>query len=268
MTDSNTVAVVSEEAAPDNRIPRGALIVVAVGLIACIAAALLVTDKSAGSATEVEWVEEAPMADSKPVALPDGSGKMRLEDGLFKASGTNASGYELFRVSTVLRIDAGSRVGSARINCLMTAPEETEVGQTPNSRASYPRSSEKLFAQELPETVLVDFSSKGAEYAVLDFTDLFQGGFSTRRGVKLEWPEYVEGEEGWQWFLPPGPPKEDLVLPFASVWKTTTIPSAEVACTVTTGAGEATVRTEGKLDKRSAPIDEEEDEEESEEEGE
>jgi len=251
---------VSDQAPPDNQIPRGALIVVALGLLACVAAALLATDQSSGSATEVAWVEESPMADSKPVALPDDSGKMRLEDGLFKASGTNASGYELYRVSTVLRIDAGSRVGSARIVCAMTAPEETEVGQTPNSRASYPRSSEKLFAQELPETVLVDFSSKGAEFAVLDFSDLFQGGFSTERGVKLEWPEHVDGEEGWQWFLPPGPPKQDLVLPFASVWRTTTIPSIEVACTVTTAAGKATASTEGSLDKRSEPIDEEEDE--------
>lgn len=238
---------------------------VAVGLLACVLAALLATDPSAGTATDVEWVEEAPLAGSKPASLPDGSGKVRLEDGLFKASGTNASGYELYRVSTALRIDAGARVGNARIACSMTAPEETEVAQTPGSRASYPRSSEKLYQQEIPEVVLADFSSKGAELAVLDFTDLFQNGFSTERGIKLEWPEYVEGEEGWQWFLPSGPPKEDLVLPFASVWKTTTIPSAQVSCTVTTQAGEATVSTEGSLDRRSAPIDEEEDEEESEE---
>lgn len=255
----------SDQAPPDNNIPRGALIVVAVGLLACVLAALLASDPAAGTATDVAWVEEAPMADSKPVALPDGSGKMRLEDGLFKASGTNVSGYELYRVSTILRIDAGSRVGSGRIACAMNAPEETEVAQTPGSRASYPRSSEKLYQQEIPEVVLADFSSKGAELAVLDFTDLFQSGFSTLRGVKLEWPEYVDGEEGWQWFLPPGPPKQDLVLPFASVWKTTTIPSIEVACTVTTQAGEATVRTEGALDRRSAPIDEEEDEDEEDE---
>lgn len=267
MTDSNTVAVVSDQAPPDNRIPRGALIVVAVGLLACLAAAVLSTDKSAGSTTDVEWVEEGPMADSKTVALPDASGKMRLEDGLFKATGTNISGYELYRVSTALRIDAGSRVGSARISCSMTVPVGTEVAQTPGSRASYPRSSDQLYEQELPEVVRAEFSSKGAEYAALDFTDLFQNGYSSERGVKLEWPEYGERNEGWQWFLPAGPPKDDLVLPFASVWKTTTLPSAKVACTVTTAAGKTTVRTEGSLDKRSEAIDEEEDEE-SEEEGE
>jgi len=256
---------VSDAAPPDNNIPRGALIVVAVGLVACVLAALLSSDPAEGSATEVAWVEEAPMPDSKAVALVDDSGKMRLEDGLFKASGTNVSGYELYRVSTVLRIDAGSRVGSARIACSMVAPGETEVAQTPGSRASYPRSSEKLYQQEIPEVVLADFSSKGAELAVLDFTDLFQNGFSTERGIKLEWPEYTDGEEGWQWFLPPGPPKEDLVLPFASVWKTTTIPSAKVACTVTTEAGETTVSTAGGLDRRSAAIDEEEDEDEEDE---
>jgi hypothetical protein len=149
----------------------------------------------------------------------------------------------------------------------MRVPEGTEVAQTPYLRATYPHSSDSLYEQELPEGVRVDFSAKGAEYAILDFTDLFQGGFSTVRGVKLEWPERVDREERWQWFLPPGSPKEDLVLPFATVWKTTGIPSAKVSCTVTTAAGEATVSTAGELDKRSEPIDEEE-EEEGEEEGE
>ena len=59
--------------AKDPRPPRGALIVVAVGLLACVAAALLATDRGSGEAAHLEWVQSAPFADSKPVSVPGGS---------------------------------------------------------------------------------------------------------------------------------------------------------------------------------------------------
>lgn len=238
--------------------PRGALIVVAVGLLACVAAAVLATDKSGGSAAEVEWVQMTPLPDSPAVAIPGGSGQMRLLDAGIRDTGVNVSGYSLYRVAAVLKIDAGSAVGSARIRCAIRAPARTEVAQTPGSRASYPRSSEDLFAQEVPEVVLAEFSSHGADLAVLEFSDLFEDGFSSERGLKVEWPTYRVGKERWEWFLPPGPPANALVLPFASVWKTTAVPAAKVACTVTTSGGSATVRTAGAQKERSEPINEDE----------
>jgi hypothetical protein len=246
------------EAPPDSSVPRGALIVVAVGLLACIAAALLATDKSSGSAVDLEWVQKTPLPDSSGVAVPGGGGEMRLLDAGVRATGTNVSGYSLYRVAAVLKIDAGSPIGSGRVLCAIQAPGRTEVAQTPGSRASYPRSSEDLFAQEVPEVVLAEFSSRGSGLAVLEFGDLFQDGFSSERGLKVEWPTYRLGRERWEWFLPPGRPAKALSLPFASVWKTTAIPSARIACTLTTSAGKATVRTAGALPKRSGPIDEDE----------
>lgn len=243
--------------APDhNRLPRGALIVVAVGLLACVAAALLATDKAGGTAADLEWVQRKPLPDSKAVPVPGGGGEMQLVDSGIRSTGVNVSGYSLYRVASVLEIDAGAPIGSGRIRCAIEAPNRTEVAQTPGSRASYPRSSEDLFAQEVPEVVLAEFSSSGAALAVLEFEDLFNDGFSSVRGLKVEWPVYEVGRERWDWFLPPGKPKVDLVLPFASVWKTTAVPAATIACTLMTGAGEATVRTAGALPKRSAAINE------------
>ncbi len=238
--------------------PRGALVVVAVGLLACLAAAVLATDKSGGSAAEVEWAQRTPLPDSAPAPAPGGSGQMRLVEAGIRDTGVNVSGYSLFRVAAVLEIDAGSAVGSARLRCAIQAPRRTEVAQTPGSRASYPRSSEDLFAQEAPEVVLAEFSSQGSALAVLEFGDLFEDGFSSERGLKVEWPPYRVGKERWEWFLPPGPPARTLVLPFASVWKTTAIPSAKIACTLTTSGGSATVRTAGAQKDRSGPIDEDE----------
>jgi hypothetical protein len=237
----------------DTRPPRGALIVVAVGLLACVAAALLTTDKSSGSAAQLEWVQKIPFADSKAVAVPGGGGQMRLTEAGIRATGTNVSGYELYRATAVLRIDAGSPVGGARILCAMRAPGGTEVAQTPGSRASYPRSSDKLIKQGVPEVVLAEFSSHGANLAVVEFGDAFES-FANEPGIKLEWPTYHIGNERWEWFLPPGPPSETLALGLGSVWKTTAVPAAHIACTLTTSAGSATVRTGGALTKRSEPI--------------
>jgi hypothetical protein len=254
VTDSNTVAAMSEPSNGDSRMPRGVLAVAAVGLLACLLAALLSTDKGGGSAAPLEWVQKSPMADSKKAEIPGDKGAtVQLTEGGLRATGTNASGYELYRVLSVMRISPGATVGSARIECTMTAPAEAEVGQTPNQRASYPRSSEELFEQEMSETALVSFSSHSSEYAAVETNDLPER-WATEKGIKLEWPEYRVHKEGWRWFLPPKPPTEELVLPFFTVWKTTGLPGAQISCDLTTSAGTATVKTQGALPKHSPPI--------------
>jgi hypothetical protein len=245
----------------DSRPPRGALVVVAVGLLACVAAALLATDKGSGEAANLEWVQTASMVDSKPVQVPGGSQSMQLIDGEISATGTNVSGYSLFRVASALRIDAGAPVGDGRILCAVKAGGRSEIAQTAGGlRATYPRSSEAgIYSQEVPETILLDFSARGAELAVLEGNGIAR--FTTEKGVKLEWPEYEVGTEHLKYFIAGGKPKQDLKLPFYTIWKTTAVAAATVACTLTTSAGEATVRTSGALKRISPPIDEEAEEE-------
>jgi len=253
VTDSNTVAAVSEAPQNDDRMPRGVLAVVAVGLLACVVAALLATGKGGGSAADVEWVQSKALGDSRSVEVPGGGGRMRLTDAGIRATGSNASGYELFRTLATLKVDAGAPVGAARITCEMKTPAQAEIGHTPNQRASYPRSSEELFDQEMSETVLVDFSSHGSELAVLEVEDLPER-WATEKKIKLEWPEYDPKQESWNWFLPPRPPAAELALPFMAVWKTTGVPTARVSCKLTTSAGSASVAISGALEKHAPPI--------------
>jgi len=233
--------------------PRGVIAVVVVGLIACVAAALLATDKGSGEAADLEWVLSRPIPDSRPVPVPGGGGEMQLTEAGIRATGTNAASYALYRTLAVLEVSAGARVGSGKIVCSMRAPEGTEVAQTHNHRASYPRSSEELYEQEVPEVLLLEFSSHGDELAVVDVSDLPER-FATERGINLVWPEYTLRHEQWEWFLPPGRPKEALVLPFLAVWKSTAVPSVKTSCTLKTSAGEATVQSEGSLPESSEPI--------------
>lgn len=249
------------ESPDDNRLPRGALIVVAVGLFACLAAAVLATSPGEGQAANLEWVKEASIPDSEPVDVPGGSGQMQLVDGEIKATGSNFSGYVLFLVGATLEIDAGSPVGDGRVLCTVASRQRTEIAQTSGGlRATFPRSSEAgIYSQDVPETLLVDFSARGGELVVLE-PELFES-FTTERGVKLEWPEYEVGTENLKYFIAGGKPKQDLVLPFYTVWKTTSVPGAEVSCTLKTSAGEATARTAGALPAFPPPIDEEAEEE-------
>jgi hypothetical protein len=256
---SNTVAPVTEPA-QETRPPRGALIVIAVGLLACVAAALLSTDKASGEAAQLEWVQKRAIADSKPAAIP-GGGTMQLTDNSIRTTGVNVSGYSLFRISSTLRISAGAPAGSGRILCSVRAMRNAEIAQSSGGlRATYPRSSIGLYNQEVPEVILLDFSSHGTELAVLELDGLPER-FTTERGVKLEWPKYQVGTEHLEYFLPAGKPKQELVLPFETVWRATAAPGAKVACALTTSAGDTTVRTAGVLGSTPPPIDEEQEEE-------
>lgn len=247
--------------ARDDRPPRGALIVVAIGLVACVVAALASTGKGSGEAANLEWVQSGTGTDSKAAPVPGGKGEMQLTDAHIRATGTNVSGYSLFTVGATLNVSAGAPIGGSRILCTVSAHGGTEIAQSGGGlRATYPRSSEEgIYNQEVPETVLMDFSSHSSELAVLEVLDRPKR-FTTEKGVKLEWPEYQVGREHLKYFIT-GKPKVDLQLPFFTIWKTTKPAAADLACRLETSAGKATVATSAALQKVSPPIDEQAEEE-------
>jgi hypothetical protein len=240
---SNTVAAIDD--AKQNRPPRGALAVIAVGLLATVLAAVLSTDQPIGSAT-LEWVEKAPMPDSRVVPIP-GGGQMQLTEAGIRATEPNISNYTLYRVSAVLTIGAGSAVGRGRLRCAVHVPNGTEAAKTPKSRAAYPRSSEDLAKQEVSETSLVEFSSHSAELASVEVADVLGKRYTDEAGIGVEWGPYQIGKQVWQLGLPAGRRKAPLRLPFVSIWRTTVTPAANMACTIETAAGSATVRTADSL---------------------
>lgn len=251
--------------ARDTRPPRGALIVVAVGLLACVVAALASTGKGEGEAASLEWVQSKDGPDSEAVPVPGGKGAMQLTETTIRATGTNVSGYALYVVDSELTVPAGSPIGGGRVLCSVRAPRGTEVAQSSGGlRGTYPRSSEDgIYNQEVPETVLMDFSSKSSELASLEFPDRPRR-FTTERGVKVEWPQYEVGKERIKYFVV-GKPKRDLELPFFTIWRTQDVPSAKLACTLETSAGKATAATAVSLSGHTPPIDEEAEERKAEE---
>ncbi len=246
----------------DERIPRGAIIIVAIGLLATLAAALLSNSGSnSGEAAHLEFVRKGKIPDSKKVAVPGSKkAKIQLVGGTIKATGTNVAGYELFRVLSTVRIDAGGRIGGEML-CAVNAPRTgTLIAQSSNGlRMLYPRSSEEgVSGQEVPATVLARFASHGHLLAVLEeITEDMPESFTTIQGVKVGWPEYEEGTEHILYHLPHGKTPKTVELPFYTIWKTKKAPAAKISCTLETKLGKATVETEGSLPRVSPPIDEE-----------
>jgi len=251
---------------PDNRIPRGAIAVVVVGLIATLAAALLSGGGGTGEAAHLEFVQMRKIPDSKQVAVPGGEKfKMQLVDGKIEATGSNVAGYQLYRVLTTLKIDQGAPIGGGRLVCSTHGlGVGTLIAQSSGGlRMLYPRSSENgIYGQPIPETVLAEFSSHGYELAVLEeVLEDMPAHWTTIKGVKLEWGEYEEGTENLHYFLPDGKAKATVELPFYSIWKSTKKPAAQIACTLQVSAGKATTETTAELPRISPPIDEEAEEE-------
>ncbi len=252
---------------PDQKIPRGAIVVVVVGVIATIAAALLSGGSKSGEAAHLEWVQQQKIPASKSVTVPgskDGA-KMELMQGQIEATGENVAGYSLFRVLSTVSIDKGAPISEGKLICAIHATRGgTLIAQSSGGlRALYPRSSEAgIYGQEVPETVLINFASHGYALAVLEVGGIAER-FTTIEGVKLNWPEYEEGTEHLEYLLPEGTAPNQVELPFYSIWKSTKPPAATVSCTLQTSAGKAMVTTEGSLPK-SPPINEEEEAAESE----
>lgn len=240
------------------RPPRGAVVIVVIGILACVVAAFASqTSKGASEAANLEWVMSAPMPDSKAVNVPGGSQKMQLVGGLIRSTGSNISGRNLYQVANVLEIEAEAPISDSRVVCSIAAPKGAEIGHSGGGlRTLYPRSSETGIFGFVLEPVVVDFSSHGYELALLENEAGLPESFTNEQGVKVEWPEYEPGTEHIEYLIA-GKPKRDMKLPFYSIWRSTVTPKAKVACTLTTAAGKATVETQGELKHLPPPIDEE-----------
>jgi O-acetyl-ADP-ribose deacetylase (regulator of RNase III) len=231
------------------------LIVIAIGLMATVAAALLANPNASAGAVALEWEQHAPLPDSRLAQLP-GGGNIQLVEGGLRASGRNVSGYQLLRVAAVLSISQGAAVGSGRATCTIRVPRlRTLVTHAPGNRGVYPRPSEEedLTKQDVPAEVVVEFNSQGTDVARVGLGDAFKR-FVDEHGVTVSWAPFQIGRQGWQWGLPPGRPRRPLDLGFAAIWRTTSKPTVHVSCAVTTSAGTARVGTAGVLTGEPPPL--------------
>jgi hypothetical protein len=242
----------------DERIPRGAIIVVVVGLIATLAAAVLSGTGGGGSAAHLEWVVQHKLPDSKKAAVPGHpASKMQLINVKLQSTGTNVAGYALFRVVATAKIDDGVKLEEGSKLLCSTHTGVLIAQSTGGLRMTYPRKFETgAYTHLVDEEVVAQFASHGTGSAILVTGEDLPSRYTTVKGVKTDWPEYEFGNETIEYTLPHGTPDAAIELPFYTIWKSRRRPSATISCELTSPAGNATVETSGHMSK-APPIDEE-----------
>jgi hypothetical protein len=226
------------------RLPRGALAVVAVGLVLSLLAALLTVSESESGA-RLEWEQSGSIPDSNRAKL-GADGSLQIVDGGIEATRPNASGYSLFRVSATLDSDLAGDSGRSEARCTVRVPKRTVLARTPGKRASYPLPSDDLRTQAVPELSVVRFNAKGTDTVGVEVEDAFDV-FTDASGVKVEWAPYQQGQQTWEWVLTPAERKQPVTLSFLTMWRTTATPGATIDCSVDGGADRARVETSGSL---------------------
>ena len=169
---------------------------------------------------------------------------MQLTEGGIRATGTNAGGFSLYRVLSVLKIDAGAPVGRGQDHPLDAGagrdrnrpnPQPAGLLPTPQRRTPTNRKSPKSFCSNSARRATnwrwwKPATSPKVRRRAPDQPRMARISCATRAG---------------KWFLPPEKPHQDPGPPSSTIWKTTAIPSVRIACTLTTTARAATVAGQG-----------------------
>ena len=243
------------------RIPRGAIVVVVVGVIATIAAALL----SGGSASAKRPTSNGSSRRRSPTPRrsPCPAAERRRcswSTAQIQSTGTNVAGYSLFRVLTTSQIDKGAPLSEGELICPIHATRRgTLIAQSSGGlRMLYPRSSEAgIYGQEVPETVhrplrLPRLRTGGARSRLGHAGTLYDDqGHQARTG-----PNTKKGPSTSTTRCPKATPRRRSNCPSTRSGSRPSRPRRDVLRT-RTGAGKATVETEGTLPKVSPPINEE-----------
>ena len=130
---------------------------------------------------------------------------MQLTDGRIRSTGTNVSGYTLFRVSAMLRSRRARAVGSGRIAARSQVRERTKSPRPEQPRPPTRAPAKSLSKQEEPEACWSSSAPTGPSWPSLELSDLLASATPTERGVSRRvGPIPAWASKNGNWCLPDG----------------------------------------------------------------
>jgi len=231
------------------RIPRGALAVVAVGLI-CTLAVLGLDRLGGGTSAELEWTT-TELIDTPPTAKVGKNGEFAMERTTLSAIGQNAGGEgeSLFRIAGILRVNTNGQELPSETMCEFKVLEgEASIARTPGGRAAWPRPSNEgsvefnVQKQTFPAELTLKFNAVGNDITLLPITDAINRYTNTDVRTTVSWASFQERVQSWIWGMPNGSGPSAALLGYAVVFKTPVKPEASIRCEATIG-GKTVVRT-------------------------
>jgi hypothetical protein len=203
----------------DGAPPRGALIVIAIGLIGCVATGAVGND--------VAFNSLAPLRDSAAAALGPG-GRTQLINGFVSSTDPNDQGDRLFKAEVSLNARAGAGYKVNEIRCIAEGPPGTHIPHAEGRRAAYPTPTDDASIHAIREGASVEFPNGDAELAGVKLRDHF---FHYVIGGKpsVEWPGLAERHQAWIWKFPK--PVQKTRINWAIMWTATGGQKTTLRCT-------------------------------------
>ncbi len=179
--------------------PRGAVVVVAVGLLITFAAIALSRDPG-GSGTDVSYASEANFAGSPTVMLP-GGGNTKIVDGVVSDTAANDLRQRLYRIEASLRVRAGSGSKVAEISCQLRYPKGVELGISDGRDAAFPRPLADTADDAIKEATTVEFDTSDSSKAAVALRNAFFK-YVIGGNPSVSWPSLAQGQNTWLWRYP------------------------------------------------------------------
>ncbi|HZK16001.1 MAG TPA: hypothetical protein VFC52_05390 [Solirubrobacterales bacterium] len=234
--------------AADDRFPRGAILVVALGLLVTVAVAWA-SDENLVSSKALPWAISEPGAlpGTGPVALGS-DGSLRLSSSGIDSTEPNSEGARLFQVGgeIIVRPPAGSRL--TRVSCRADTDPPTVNARTPNRPAAYPGPTGELHEAPWPGDVPINHSEQGSPYSTVTLPIAYQG-YGGEPGIEVDWGDWQTGSQEWIWTLTPERERADAParLRFVSLWRTIERPAITIRCRAESGGARAAASIAGNL---------------------
>lgn len=176
--------------------PRGAVIVVAIGLLVTFAAIALSKDPG-GSGEDVSYESDATFADSPTMALPDG-GNSKIVDGVISSTANNDVRQRLYRIEASLRARAGKGGRIDAVRCQLTYPKGVALGISDGRDAAFPRPLEDTSDDAIKEATDVEFDTEDSSKAAVALRNAFFK-YVIGGNPSVSWPTLAEGQNTWLW---------------------------------------------------------------------
>ena len=227
--------------------PTLAIATVLVGLVATAGAHVIENLNLKESLDEyIEWETTGSIPDSRPGRLGR-QGQLQITDATLAATRANTSDYRVYRVAATLDFTTGSPERRSNATCSIKVPRDVIFARTPGGRAVFPQPSEDLEAQDVPDIAGIEFNAKGTDLVGLEVEDVISE-YTTTPEVLMEWGPYRPATQTFEWVIRGGDHEEPVSLTFATMFRTTDAPAAQISCAVTTVEGAAgRTRTSGEL---------------------
>jgi len=227
------------------RIPRLAIWVVVAGLLAsAVVYGISFLPGSGSVAIDWDTTEEISAPPEKRV----GRGTFEVARPTISALAPSEEGLLLYRVAGVVRVDSrGGQPTTVRCDVHSESDEDTRIARSSKLRTAWPRPSDELQRQDVPETSYAKFVTADARKVDLPIRDVARRYTDSIADTTVDWDDYNEDFQTWVWEMKNGTGVTAASMPFVVIFEASDRPEGQIDCETTIGRASASTKVPFQL---------------------